>query len=592
MLNRIALVVAVVCCPPSVAADSRPIKPLPGKWLEVRTPHFVVVSNAGPKQARETAEHFEKIRALFTLPLPQIAGQTGPPLLVFAADGERAMKRLLPAYWESRKRARPAGVFRRSPTATQIAVRADLMQGGDLRVVYHEYFHLLVHNTGPRPPVWIDEGLAEYWGNTHFTADSAEVGRPNATYISILRDSKLLPIDLLVSVDHTSPHYQVPGKKQLLYAQSWALVHWLLLGDESGESRKQFFEYLRLLDGGLKSGEAAAGAFGDLEKLRARLAGYSRNSRFHYVTMRLPESPPAEQFVSRQLSHGEAAARVADFLLEQGRTKDAEGLVDLALKGAPELAVTHRAAGLYHLQRAEYSQAASAFEQAVARDGAGAPSHYGLALLRFHEDRTPAGLEAVEQRLLLAVSVDPGFAPAWARLAEVYRRLDDSPARALVMIRRALAIQPEDGIYRLKAAQILLESGQRDAATAVAGQVVSEAMSAGDAFRSNNLCWYGSFRGLADAVLPLCDHAVEQQPEDPACLDTRGVARAIVGDLAGAISDLRAARELAGDSWSAETRAKRDGWIERLGDDVNPFVGDDLTRLLDDPEVSGLEWGH
>ncbi len=178
MWNRIALIAAVACCVPNAATAAQP-KPLPGKWLEVRTPHFVVITDAGPKPARETAQHFEKIRALFTLPLPQTADQAGPPLRVFAANGERTMKRLLPAYLESRKRALPAGVFRRSQTATEIAVRADLVRGGDLRIVYHEYFHFLVNSAGKRPPVWIDEGLAEYWGNSRLTADGAEVGRPS-----------------------------------------------------------------------------------------------------------------------------------------------------------------------------------------------------------------------------------------------------------------------------------------------------------------------------------------------------------------------------------------------------------------------------
>ncbi len=168
----------------------------------------------------------------------------------------------------------------------------------------------------------------------------------------------------------------------------------------------------------------------------------------------------------------------------------------------------------------------------------------------------------------------------------------DRPGRALVMIRRALAIKPENAFYRLKAAQILRESGQQDAAMVAAGQVVSEATVADNPIGGNNLCWYGSFWGLADVVLPLCERAVEQQPEDPAHLDTRGVARALTGDLAGALADLRVARKRAGDSWSAEEKAKRDGWIASLIEGVNPFAGDGLSRLLEDRELTGLEWGR
>jgi hypothetical protein len=36
------------------------------EWVEVRSPNFIVVSNAGEKEARKTAVHFEQIRAVFS----------------------------------------------------------------------------------------------------------------------------------------------------------------------------------------------------------------------------------------------------------------------------------------------------------------------------------------------------------------------------------------------------------------------------------------------------------------------------------------------------------------------------------------------
>jgi len=33
-------------------------------WIQVRTPHFVVISDGTEKQARRTAEQFEQIRAV------------------------------------------------------------------------------------------------------------------------------------------------------------------------------------------------------------------------------------------------------------------------------------------------------------------------------------------------------------------------------------------------------------------------------------------------------------------------------------------------------------------------------------------------
>jgi hypothetical protein len=36
-----------------------------GRWTEVRTPHFTVVTNADAKDGRKVAEQFERFRAVF-----------------------------------------------------------------------------------------------------------------------------------------------------------------------------------------------------------------------------------------------------------------------------------------------------------------------------------------------------------------------------------------------------------------------------------------------------------------------------------------------------------------------------------------------
>ncbi len=40
----------------------------------------------------------------------------------------------------------------------------------------------------------------------------------------------MLPLKTLFEVDHKSPHYNESKKKGIFYAQSWALMHYLLIG--------------------------------------------------------------------------------------------------------------------------------------------------------------------------------------------------------------------------------------------------------------------------------------------------------------------------------------------------------------------------
>ncbi|MCB1036914.1 MAG: DUF1570 domain-containing protein, partial [Acidobacteria bacterium] len=209
---------------------------LPGKWLEVRSPNFVVVSDAGEHRARDAAVHFEQIRVLFTRFFPEGIRSSAPPLLVFAVSGEQTMKRFLPEAWQSRDRSRPKGAFRSVPTSSQVVLRADLVGGEDFQTVYHEYFHFLAQ-TGYQLqlPVWVDEGLAGFWGGTRLTPKETQVGLPNATYLTVLKEGRLLPLPVLAHVDRSSSHYRQGHKASLFYAQSWALIHYILLGEESGE---------------------------------------------------------------------------------------------------------------------------------------------------------------------------------------------------------------------------------------------------------------------------------------------------------------------------------------------------------------------
>src|SRR5260370_42005592 len=41
-------------------------------WIEVRSPHFVVSSNAGEKEARRIADQFEQISAMFHTAFPNL----------------------------------------------------------------------------------------------------------------------------------------------------------------------------------------------------------------------------------------------------------------------------------------------------------------------------------------------------------------------------------------------------------------------------------------------------------------------------------------------------------------------------------------
>jgi hypothetical protein len=92
------------------------------------------------------------------------------------------------------------------------------------------------------------------------------------------------------------------------------------------------------------------------------------------------------------------------------------------------------------------------------------------------------------------------------------------------------------------------------------------------ASRLNSLCWYASLWHLAEDALFACELAVEMEPEDGAIRDTRGLARALTGDFAGAIEDFRFFITAGADqNVPASVTAQRAEWVEALEAGVNPF---------------------
>jgi hypothetical protein len=97
----------------------------------------------------------------------------------------------------------------------------------------------------------------------------------------------------------------------------------------------------------------------------------------------------------------------------------------------------------------------------------------------------------------------------------------------------------------------------------------------------NTVCWFGSLRNYASRVLSYCERAVRIDPSDNGIRDSRGVARALTGNVAGAIEDFTA---FSGDATKDNvSRNQRRGWVAALQAGTPPaqvFTESVLADLL------------
>ena len=90
------------------------------------------------------------------------------------------------------------------------------------------------------------------------------------------------------------------------------------------------------------------------------------------------------------------------------------------------------------------------------------------------------------------------------------------------------------------------------------------------------LCWFGSLWGNARDVVNACEQAVTLAFENGGIHDSRGLARALTGNIDGAIADFQAFVEW---TQNAEKKSQRQQWIDILRAGKNPFTAAEIERL-------------
>src|SRR5215510_922941 len=194
-------------------------------WVSVRTKNFLMLGNASEKEIRRVALKLEQFREAFTNLFPHIRFNTPVPttVIVFKSDSSFAPFKPGPNV---------AGYFQSGPDVNYITLTTEVRgQQDPFTVIFHEYTHLLINNTFPKAPVWFNEGLAEYYSTFSITDyQKVVLGIPSASHVYRPRHSKKPPLRTLFEVDQKSPHYNERNKQTIFYAQSWALMHYLIVG--------------------------------------------------------------------------------------------------------------------------------------------------------------------------------------------------------------------------------------------------------------------------------------------------------------------------------------------------------------------------
>jgi len=453
-------------------------------WTSVRSKNFFLAGDASEKDIRKVAVKLEQFREVFSRLFPKTNINSPVPIRVIVFKDRKSYQPFMPLY--QGKISEVAGYFQSGSDVHYITLSAELGQESLFDAIFHEYVHALTNDNVHRVPAWFNEGLAEFYSTFKVTDGDRKVwmGSPISRHVRLLRENQFLPLPKLFAVDHDSPDYNEKEKKSVFYAQSWALVHYLLLGDNAGR-QPQFTKYLDLLSNGVSVDESFKQAFQtDYATMETELKNYISRTAYPVNIFTFDQKLQFDATLeTARISEAEWNYYLGDLMLHLRRA-ECEQYLKKAVQLDPNLAIAHASLGVAQVKDRRFAEAKQSLERAVAL---GAQNHlihyyYAYALSREAMDESnfvsgyePEVAQKMREHLKKAVTIAPGFPESYNLLAFINLVANEELDESANLLRRAIALSPNRQDFAFALAQIQARRQQYDEARKLVEGVITQA---------------------------------------------------------------------------------------------------------------------
>lgn len=256
-------------------------------WLRIRTPHFEIVSALNREETRALARDAELFRAAIEFALGTQIVDPAVPTRIYAFDDRRPSRPFA-------VRAEP-GYFLPTLRQAWIVLRTGDGWGEDAPLeLRREYVQYLLRSQGQvPPPLWFDEGAAEFLSTARVEGDRVQLGVFDPKRVQLLRGETWTPLSRILEA--TTLESWSPGERATFAAESWLFVHYLNFGLESGQGRKGLGAYLEQTAQGVAPAVAIQAAFGrTTAQLDRELQGWVKRERIDSVVVRPSAFEPGD----------------------------------------------------------------------------------------------------------------------------------------------------------------------------------------------------------------------------------------------------------------------------------------------------------
>ncbi|MEP7074333.1 MAG: tetratricopeptide repeat protein [Acidobacteriota bacterium] len=453
------------------------------EWLQVRSKNFFLIGNASEKDIHKVATRLEQFRETFRLLFSKTNFSSSIPTNVIVFKSESAYKPFKPKRADGKLDTFVAGYFQPGEDVNYITLSTEGEDAETFDTIFHEYVHSIVNtNFGKSEvPPWFNEGLAEYYSTFQIENDQkAKLGLPKVGHLQLLQQSKLIPLDQLFRITN----YQLPQSgdhsRSIFYAESWALMHYLIQGNK-GEALSKF---LALVLKDVPQEKAFHDAFqmtyGDMEK---DLRSYVGKASYQYMSYQFPQKLTFEaEMTTEPVNEATSNAYLGDLLYHVNRADDAESYLTTAVKLQPNMSMANTTLGMVKVRQRKFDEAKGYLEKAMAGDQKNHMAYYQYAYLLSREGRDefgyvrsfpPETAAKMRDALKRSIALKPDFAESYELFAFVNLVNDEQLDESIAMLRKALQYQPGNQKYAMRIAEILAHQSRYDDASALATKLAT-----------------------------------------------------------------------------------------------------------------------
>ena len=235
-----------------------------------------------------------------------------------------------------------------------------------------------------------------------------------------LRNNQLLPLKTLLTVDQRSPHYNESSKAGVFYAQSWALVHYLILGNEA-KRQPQLTRFISQLGSNTTVEENFRQSFEtDYSKIEDELRSYIEKHSFPILNIKFPNQLDLGKDVqSAQMSEAEVWYHLGDLLLRSNRLEEAEDHLQKSVGLDPKLVASKVSMGILRYRQERPAEAKKLLEAAISSNPGNYLAHTYYAYILRQEEKYEEALSSFQR----AAQLKPELSRLYAELGFTYLSL-------------------------------------------------------------------------------------------------------------------------------------------------------------------------